>query len=373
MSYIGENNHFSFRDGYCESLSGTVSNSSDAAEFGRILAGHFKCFAAACDSFSNTHFLHAVCSGISECGKEVYLCENTDLPSFKFGYPLLSADCGIFISGNNCVKISLFGENRFPLNDNTLTALMSDVPCAPSQKHGKISAVSSFRNIYENNIADTLKNPDERIEAGISCGNSSVRSLWNTFFTGEDDSLVFQISDDGERVNAYSSENGFISHEKLTLAYAVKLAQNGETAFLPENFHYAADYLNDGDSAFLKRFSAEGKIPDEVIKQRFLYDPLFMCTHLAENKKMFFRLINELPQFASAKREICFNFENNSIQNNCRFDESCGRISLSRSGKNRVTLTAQSFSAETAAELCAEWTEKLRKINSCCHNTIIKP
>lgn len=373
MSYIGENKHFSFRDGYCESLSGTVSNSSDAAEFGRIIAGHFKRFAAGCENFSNTHTLHAICSGIAECGKEAFLCENTDLQSFKFGYPLLSADCGIFISGSNCVKVSLFSENRFPLSDAALAALMNDVPCKSAEKHGRISAVSSFRTLYENNIADTLRNPDERISAGISCGSSTVRSLWKTFFTGEDDTLVFQISDDGERVNAYSSQVGFISHEKLTLAYAVKLAQSGETAYLPENFHYAADYLNDGDSGLLRRFSFDGKIPYEVIKQRFLYDSLFMCTHLAENKKIFINLIKELPQFASAKREISFNFDKNTIESGCRFDESCGRISLTRSGKNRVTLTAQAFSAETAAELCAEWTEKLRKINSCCSNTIISP
>ncbi len=365
MSYLGENKLFSFRDGYCEPLSGTVSNSSGTAEFGATLAHHFKRFAAGCESFSHSHILYAICSGISECGKDVFLCENTELPSFKFGFPLLSADCGIYISGNGSVKISLFDENRFPLSDRLLEAVMKDAACTPSPKNGRISSVSSFRNLYINNIADTLDTREERIPAGISCGSTSVRSLWNTFFTGEDDSLVFQISDDGQRVNAYSSEVGFISHEKLTLAYAVKLAQSGKTAFLPEDFHYAADYLNDGESKYITRFSWEKEIPHDVSEQRFLFDPLFMCTHLAENKKLFISLIKKLPQLASAKRDIIFNFTNTDFKANRQISEHGGRIKITRSGKNRVTLTAQAYSSETAAELCSLWTEKLRKINIC--------
>ena len=365
MSYLGENRHFSFRDGCCESLSGTVSNSSDAAEFGRTIAGHFKRFAAGCENFNHTHILYAISSGIAECGKDVFMYENTELPSFKFGYPLLSADCGIYISGNGSIRISLFDESRFPLCDRTLTAIMDDSAGEPAEKFGKISSVSSFRNLYVNNIADALELHGERIGAGISCGNPNVRSLWQNFFTGEDDNLVFQISDDGERVNAYSTEAGFISHEKLALAYAVKIAQSGRTAFLPDDFHYAADYLNNDSNKLIERFSAENKIPQEVIEQRFLFDPLFMCAHLAKNKKLFLHLIKELPQLASAKREVAFSFTDTDILTDRQITENGGRIKLTRSGKNRVTLTAQSFSSETAAELCAVWSEKLRRINKC--------
>ena len=90
-----------------------------------------------------------------------------------------------------------------------------------------------------------------------------------------------------------------------------------------------------------------------------------MCAHLAKNKKLFLHLIKELPQLASAKREVAFSFTDTDIPTDRQINENGGRIKLTRSGKNRVTLTAQSFSSETAAELCAVWTEKLRRINKC--------
>ncbi len=363
MSYSGENKYFSFRDGYCESLPNVTVSSSDAAEFGRTISRFFRRFSVGCDGFSNMHILYAVCCGLSECGRDVYVCENTDLPSFKFGMPLLSADCGIFISGENCLKISIFNESGFPVSSKLLTEIIKAEPADTVEKCGKITSSTSFRSIYIDNIADSFSGAGSSIPAGISCGKRSVRSLWLEFFTGEDDSLVFQISDDGQRVNAYSSETGFISYEKLILAYALKLSQQGQAVYLPENFHYAADFMTSENPLKIKRFSSEGKIPEEAVKQRFLLDPLYMCTHLADNRQNFFKSVKSLPQLAAAKREITIDSVEN-IPCGKTILENDGRIIISRSGKNRITLLAQAYSSETAAELCSQWSEKLRHIDS---------
>ncbi|MDE6780296.1 MAG: hypothetical protein K2J40_02395 [Ruminococcus sp.] len=363
MGYSGENKLFSFRDGCCEALPNVTIGSAESAEFGKTLARFFRRFSIGCDGFSNMHVLYAMCSGLSECGRDVYVCENTDLPSFRFGLPLLSADCGIFISGDDCLKISFFNASGFPMSSGVLTDIMNASPDVPAGKCGKITSSTSFRNIYINNLADTFGGTGRSIPAGISCGNRSVRSLWLEFFSGEDDTLVFQISDDGQKVNAYSSQAGFISYEKLILAYSLRLSAKGQAVWLPENFHYAADFISTGTPLNLKRFSIDSPIPPEASNQRFLADPLYMCIHLAENRDDFIRTVKSLPQLAAAKREITIDSVEN-IPCGKTILENDGRVIISRSGRNRITLLAQAYSSETAAELCSHWSEKLRRIGS---------
>ena len=362
MSYSGENKYFGFRDGFCETLPNIVLNSSQMSEFGRIVSGFFTRFFAGCNGFSHTPLLYALCSGISECGHDVFVCENTDLPSFRFGIPLLSADCGIFISGDETVRISFFAENGFPVSDSVLSGIMDGKPMEIAERCGKITSSTSFANIYINNIRDTVKKDSLPVSAGISCGNRAVRQLWLEFFSGEDEKLVFQISDDGTRVNAYSEEYGFISCEKLMLSYAFMLAESGQTVYLPQNFHYGADILNETADFSAVRFSTDLKIPEKAVTQRFLTDPLFMCVQLTRDLDRFYSVLQKLPLISSAKRELAVN----SIENmpvGKTINENNGRIIISRSGKNRISLLAQSLSAETASEICSAWTERLRMID----------
>ena len=361
MSYCGENNYFSFRDGSCESLPDKILTASAASEFGRIMSQFFVRFSAGCDGFGHNHILYAICCGISEGGKDAYVCENTDLQSFRFGFPLLSSDCGIYVSGSGgSVKISLFDSSRFPLNTKMLSRIMHTAPAEPAKRPGKLISAGSFREIYINNIADSLKNTSSAIPAGISCGNRSTRSLWQEFFTGEDDGLIFQISDDGRRVNAYSAEAGFISYEKLLLTFAYSIGKSGQAVYLPESFHYGAELTSGNDDLKIYRFDPEDTIPAEAAKQRFLYDPLYMCTHLASDRPSFIKNTAAIPSLASAKREIII-ADPDKIPNNQCISEKAWRVLISRSGRNRVTLTVQSHNSETAAELCGHWADKLRR------------
>lgn len=361
MSYIGENNNFSFRDGCCESLPGKNISTADAAGLGRILSRFFQRFSVGCDSFCHNHILYAICCGISECGKDAYVCENTDLPSFLFGFPVLSADCGIYVSGSeNSIKISFFGGNRFPLTVSLMKKIMNASPAQPAAKPGKLTSAGSFREIYLNNIADSLRNTNTAIPAGISCGCRSVRSLWLEFFTGNDDELVFQISDDGRKVNAYSTDAGFISYERLVLAYACSMGNPGDEIYLPDSFHCCAELTSGQNGVNIRRFSPDEEIPPQAAVQRFLYDALYMCTQLAADRKNFLETINSLPGLAAVHREIAVS-ESSEFPENTSIPAENGRVLVSRSGRNRVTLTAQALTSETAAELCGFWTDKLRK------------
>lgn len=357
MAYTGENGTFTFRDGYCESLPGKDITSSDAALLGRTVGQLFRRFSAGCQDFRHTHILYSLCSGIAECGKDVYLCENTDLPSLRFSCGGLGADCCIFVSGDDCVRISMFGEEGFPVPDRTLKKIMELSPAGKADICGRIMAVTSFSNIYMSNISDSTGAGRKRLPAGVSCGNRAVRELWCHFFTGDDDNFIFQISDNGQRINAYSVEYGFLSYERLTLAYVHKLVSKGETVWLPEDFHYGADTL-ERIGQNIRRFSPENSIPKEAVRQRFLTDPLFMCVDLLSHSSDMNTALREIPVLAAVRRDIPVDDIDNIPCGRTIFDDS-GRVIIRRSGRNRISLTAQAFSQETAAELCSFWTGRL--------------
>ncbi len=367
MSYLGENSAFSFRNGFCEPLPDCELTSAAVSKLGAACAAHFNRLAAGCSENCAPWLLHALCSGISECGKEAFLCENTDLQSFRHGLALISCSCGIYITDNEEPRFYFFGENGFPLSEDELNKIINTDETLKSCG-GKITTINSLRNIYINNIRDSL-NPAVKLplDAGISCGCRSMRTLWQEFFSDTDDSLIFQISDDGQRVNAYSTELGFISGERLALAYAIMLyRKNNQPIFFPENMHYAAAETAQELGIELKIYPADKPVPPEASAQRFICDPLFAITQLMQDRNAFFSILKEIPRFASARREIPSNPETESIIGKTII-EPYGQVSLSKSGKNRISILTQAYDAETAAELCGSWEKKLRQLRVCSH------
>lgn len=363
MGYIGENSKFSFRDGFCEPIAGTVITSSDIVDFGRALAGLFSRISIGCENEESLHMVYAMSSGIAECGKDVFLCKNIDLPSFRYGLPITASECGVYFSGN-LQKLSFFYENGFSLSDVHLEKIMNAGSSPTATKCGKITLFNSLRQIYINSIRDSVCKNELPIKAGISCGSKIIRNLWQEFFTGQDDSLIFQISDDGQKVNAYSTELGFISHEKLILAYALMNIKSRNELWLPNDFHYAAKEICSESNIIVKQYNPQSGIPDEAALQRFMRDPLFMCTALASERNIFLETLKKLPGFASAKREIILNLSlYEPFSKTISYPK--GKVNITKSGKNRVALTAQAYDSETAAELCSICQEKLQKQSSC--------
>ena len=361
MSYIGQNELFSFRDGRCESLPGKVLSSARAAGFGRVLAGTAGRFIAGCGNYSHTHILYALCSGLSECGREVYLCEDTDMQSFRYSIPMLSADCGVYISGTGqTVIMDFFRRDRLPFSRSETLSVMNGAPAERAGRPGRLTQFTSFRSIYLNSIRDSLGPDMLPISAGVSCGCREVRSLWLEFFSGESDELVFQVSEDGSRVNAYSRSAGFISHEKLLICYAAKCTAHGQRVWLPDRVHYAAE---ESAGSMISRFSRD-ELPEDAASQRHLFDPLYMCTALVSDVKSFLHMAGRLPAFSSSKREVTVDAPD-KVPVGKSLTAPGGRVILERSGRNRISVLAQAYSAETAAELCCSWTEKLRRFDKC--------
>lgn len=363
MGYLGENSNFSFRDGFCEPLAGKAVTTSDMADFGRSVSGLFSRFSLSCEDEKYIHLMYALCSGIAECGKDVYISKSTDLPSFRHSLHITGSECGIYICGT-APKLSFFSKSGLQFSDEELERIICAKTVLPKQNCGQIIAMNSLRSLYIGSIRDEIKQSRLPVSAGISCGSRTVRNLWHEFFTGEDDTLVFQVSDDGSRTNAYITDFGFISYEKLVTASILSHFPNGGTVWLPDSFHYAAEAVLSQNNIAVKHYNPNHKIPIEAAEQRFINDTLFMCVNLARERKELFDMLKKLPDFASAKREVILNLCTTLPFSKTVFEQN-GRLHISKSGKERVTLTAQAYSSETAAELCGLWSEKLKKLSSC--------
>lgn len=358
MSYIGENETFCYRDGACEVKHPETFSASEAERLGGILASFGSRFSAACSDYSYHAMLSAISNSLAEFGCDTVVCESTDLPSFRFGIPLISANCGIFISGaHGSMQFTLFDEKGLRFSDDKLRKVMEGSPVPNAETRGSVTVSTTFRELYIGNLRECL-NVRDKIPASVSCGGRAVRTLWEEFFTCRDDGLVFQVSEDGQRANAYSSDVGFISHEKLLMTYVFMQTQKEREVWLPDDFHYAAELL-DG-YRLIHRFSAEREMPEDAVKQRFLTDTLFLCTQLSQDRQAMISAIRALPSFATSNRDISINVTDETPVGRTIID-SGGRIRISRSGSRRLKLSAQAYSAETASELCSQWTEKLRR------------
>ncbi len=364
MSYIGDFDNFSFRDNFCE-FTGGDNASSAFALMGRKASGIFQSIAVACSDTDSEYLLMAFSAGASEGGANIFVCSSTSLPALKYAASVTGYECAAFITGGKTPKISFFYANGFPVPDLKMTAVMNCTPDTERCLAGKIASASGFSDIYTEflrkncNIAEPLP-----LKAGVSCGNRYIRRLWLQFFNDCDDTLIFQISDDGQKVNAYCTELGFVSYDRLVLAYAVKLWRKGQTVWLPECFHFSAEETARKEGYLLKKYNPCEEIPKQASSQRFLTDPLFLCLSLAPTKDSFINALRDIPAFTSAKRELPASLGENAPYNKSIVEKG-GRVIISQSGNNRISLTAQAYDTETASELCALWTEKVRKLSSC--------
>ncbi|MBE6840305.1 MAG: hypothetical protein E7506_03505 [Ruminococcus sp.] len=345
MSYYGELYGFSLRDNICEE---TVGKSfSDITDF--FSKAPFKSGTIAVGYGNNEHksCAYSISVGVAEHGNDALIFENCILPSFMYTIKELNITAGIYIKRINPLVISFFDSFGMPLSSNFLFGYSEK-----NNKNGEISSFNQADLFYLRNL-QSITGKDFSASASISCANSITRNIWKNFFVTDSDALTFQVASDGSAVNAYSDKLGFISHEKLMIACAVCLMKRNICPVLPDYVHFIADELADRHNSRILRYSAS--CSEEISLQRFTADPLYMCITLMSQEKDFISVCNEVPGFYTAKREI--------ITENCNekdFFGTSGKISITHSGKNRITVAAQAYKAETASELCCNYIDSLK-------------
>ena len=346
MSYYGEFCGFSLKDNICEEV---ISKSfSDITDFFSKASFDKGTIAIGYSSETHKSCAYSISVGVAEHGNNALILEDCALPAFLYTSKKLNVKAGIYIKRVNPLVIMLFDSFGIPLNTDFLLHASN---CRTGE--GNISTFNQADLFYLSNLKSIAGN-DFSADASISCGNNKIRNIWRKFFNDKSDSLSLQISNDGFCVNAYSNQIGFISHEKLMLAYSVCLMKNNIPPILPDYVHFIADELADKFNSRVIRYSQS--CSEKISDQLFTCDPLFLCIMLMSQKKDFISLCKEIPDFYTAKRE--------EASSDCA-EKSIfginGKITVTHSGKNRITIAAQAYNAETASELCGDYISNLKK------------
>jgi len=359
MSYYGEKGNFSFRDNFCEESENI--GIGELADFGKLLGSIFRRIAVGTDKTSKMPELYALAGGMADGGSDIFLINDT-MPVFRYGIKSAECDCGVYLCGSEKLRMIFFDSFGINMSESVMQKIYNANPDNKNTGNGKISVLNHMSELYINSLKDIVSDEFSG-NAVISCANRKISDIWRIFFSSETGDVIFQVSEDGSRVNCYSTDFGFIAYERLILAYAVTLWEKGETVILPDGFHYAGEELAKDMNARYEYQKMSNHA--DVYRQRFTFDSLFLCIELLNSGKSISDMMRKLPKFYTAKREIVTDFFMRSPERTISTSE--GKIKLSKSGKNRLTLTVQSMNMETSAELCGKWErlilEKNRKLN----------
>lgn len=347
MSYYGEKGKFSFRDNFCEETD--IPEIGELAEFGKLLGSLFRRIAVGTDGNSRNPELYVIAGGIAKSGSDVFVM-NDVMPVFRYGIKLAECECGVYLCGKEKLRLIFFDRFGINMPESTMQKIYSHKSAEKLNKSGKITCLDHIDGLYINSVKDTI--PEKfRGNAVVSCGNRRISDIWRNFFSSETGDIIFQVSEDGTRVNCYSTDFGFISYERLILAYSLVLWKRGEKVILPADFHYAGEELAKSINAGYAYRNISNH--SEVYKQKFTFDSLFLCTGLMNCGQSIYDAIRKIPPFYTAKREINADFSMREPERTILTTD--GKIKLSKSGKNRITLTVQSMNMEISAELCGKW------------------
>ena len=320
---------------------------------GLALAEKYSKVYACTSEYANTGLLYALAGGLSEGGCEVFLCEDTDNASFRFSVPVIEPDCGVYIDKNGA--ITFYDRFGIPSRELPPAQTGSIRGHAAKASNAAMHRISSFADIYISNLMRASGLKGKKPDCAVSCGKRCIKRLWETFFESSDGNTVLQVSNDGSKANIYSLSDGFISYEKLILAYIAMYCKNGQAVFLPDTFHYSADKLK---NANIIRYSASGSIPEYAAKQRFLNDTLYLCTRLLRDMEAFKEAVSTLPDINSLSR--CIPADRPFFPDHRIFSYDNGRAFITKRSDSMLKLVVQSASPETSAEICGDIINKLR-------------
>jgi len=324
---------------------------------------------------------HALTSGILSGSGNVWSIGNCTQAQLKYAVRVSGAGGGIFIqncSGN--IRLVPFSEAGHALvreeEKNLLQNLQTEYDDVYNEE-GKLINSSTLIRMYSSDAArlfSAVRKADIRINSSNPVIRELCEELTDNNTSDHFSSVTFSVSDDGMRASAYSCETGFVFYEKLILICCIDEFEKGNDVALPYSFPMIADRIASGYNQNIYRFdpfsenAADTSRKEISLEFPFLYDALYLINRVVRimllRKKSLAMLLDDIPDFTTAVKYINLHHDENCEESDirsrdendvvCRCDN--GRIIArkSRSGKSLI-LFAESYSTESADELCCSW------------------
>lgn len=365
-------------DGIYDTETYTVS-CMDALQAGNAFAANYKDTAVGYDRNCEAVF-HALSAGIISGSGNIWDLGECTPAQMRYAVRTSGVNGGLFIS-NCCGNIKLIPFSAFghQLTRNEESLLSESLSSAhtPSVNSGKMINSSTLTEMYCSEVRhrfSSLKNAAVRINSS----NPVIRKIFSDFsgnFRNDYFSdVTFNISDDGFRASAYSCESGFVFYEKLVLLCCTDEFEKGNDIALPHSFPVIADKLASEYNQNIYRYDPYSENAADISRKEislefpFLYDAASLVYRITRmiitRNRTLKELLTSIPDFTTTVKYVNINSNPDetihNIQEKSKNDVCCsrddGRIIArkSKSGKNLI-LYAESYSSETADELCANW------------------
>ena len=335
----------------------------------------------------------AICSGIASAGGNAMLLGECIESELAFLTTECKQDLGVYVESDSITKIKFISKDGLTLDrlsESSIEAGLSGntVLRASYDNFGEIYDAQQMRKLYEIELVNRIPN-NLNMNIGISTSNKYIKSLFERLVKANPDSnnkIVFQISSDGKKASAFSEETGFVFYEKLVAICCQNLFEHGQDVALPYSFSQTIDEIAKQYGRKVYRFydcpdnSSDNGARKLASKLKFPHDGIILALDiikiLTDRNVEFKDAVESLPQTFSSSRSISCKNQNldfiKDFSDSCDFEHEgvwvkgeTGEVFIrpSRTGKS-IFLYAESFSSETASELCSSYEEIIKsKLN----------
>ncbi len=331
---------------------------------------------------------NALLSGISSTGKQCFDCGNIALPVLFHTAGLLNCDIVVHISSKTKTRILLYNKGMLPLTrvqermlENALNR--GEYLSASWNNFSSINKFTGSLSLY-NAMLEGITDFELPYNIILDCQNSNG-AVYSPFLQriGKGKAALTLTLDDKITKAELTDEKGIkLNYTTMLLVAIMSVFEKGGDAALPFAFTQAADSIAARYGRKIHRFFAssmdnrDAKARQIAARQPFLFDGFVLAAtvmkYMADHSLSLEQILDTLPHFSETSRFIYISCPPQKILNKLTkgtaaenegvvIADDKERIFLRSNKKGSgLYLFAESFSAETAAELCSK-TEKLIK------------
>lgn len=337
----------------------------------------------------------AMCSGAVVC--DIGECT---LPQLIFALNRTNGKLCVFSDSLSHSKLTILSSGGMPIDRKTEAAF----ECAAfkgsyrhknTQEMCKAFDLDSEKLFYEEYLNDILPEIFDNFNVEIRTSSRIIAQISDRLFrkrndidSSDSDKIIFHISCDGKKCSAYSEKAGNISWEKLVCICCDSAFERGTSVALPYAFPTAADNIAEKRGGSLYRYkelyfadsNRQVKNIASSNENLFTADGLALaceiCRILYVKNISLTDLLKEIPPIFTSERFISTDLDGSVIAKTLGFESSNREGSSSKSGANfrtiirplknggGINIFAEAAGWETAASLCDEITEKIKKMEN---------